>query len=484
MVQKIVISRFNNIAAILHNNKTQEIVAINDDYQVNDIYLGSVHKIFTGINAAFISLDGYRKSGFIHINDIKSLKRNRNVSQIAHILSINQFLLVQVIKEPTLNKGPRLTANINLFGRYTILMPFCNTICISRKIYDEHERSYLHALAVLIKPATMGLIIRSSATGINEEILLEDFRILKQQWYFIQKLAISVSGPSLLYKDEDLIKKIIRDFCHNNIQKIVIDSEDGLKQVRYFLNKWGTISSFDSIKVQLFAKPECILEQFNINNTILDALKPKVNLSLGGYIFIETYEALTIIDVNSGSFNRADNSKEVVLRTNCYAATEIAYQIRVRNINGVIIVDFIDMQSHRDQLQLLEHFNKVLSLDNAKPKIVQLSELGLVELTRRRRGRSLSELFDHRNVEYFSPDWNKKILINHNDWDKSSMIHKNINSLFFNKLFNMGRPIVSSNVICKNRAKGNTSQLISFLQLRYSFIVPLVLYSEIIDIGV
>nr|AYR06553.1 ribonuclease E [Rhodogorgon sp.] len=484
MIHKIVISRFNNIAAVLHNNKTQEIITLSDGYQVNDIYLGSVHRIFTGINAAFVDLGYYRKSGFIHINDIKSLKRSRNANQITDILSVNQLLLVQVIKEPTLNKGPRLTANINLFGRYTVLMPFCNTICVSRKIHDENERSHLHALAILIKPATMGVIIRSSAVGVNEEILLEDFRLLKQQWYFIQKLAISVNYPSLLYKDEDLIKKIIRDFYRDDIQKIIVDSEDGLRQVHYFLEKWKGITSLNNIKVQLFAKPEYLLEQFSINSTILAALKPKVNLSLGGYIFIETYEALTVIDVNSGSFNKTDNSKETVLRTNCYAATEIAYQLKVRNINGVIIVDFIDMQSHRDQLQLLEHFNKVLSLDNAKPKIIQLSELGLVELTRRRRARSLYELFNHRNIDYFSTNWSRKIVIDRSDLQKSSIIHKNINSLFFSKIFAMGIPITKNNAAYKNGIKVNRYHLVKFLRPRYSFVVPLIVYSEIIDISI
>ncbi len=433
MIKKIVISRFNNIAAVLQNSRTQEIIVINHDYQVNDIYLGSVHKIFTSINAAFINLGHNKKSGFIHINDLKPLKKSHNLSKIADVLSINQFVLVQIVKEPTLNKGPRLTTNINLFGRYIVLMPFCNTINISRKIYDQNERSYLQALAILLKPATMGLLIRSSASGVNEEILLEDFRLLKQQWYFIQKLAISKTFPCLLYKDEDLVKKIIRDFYQDNINTIVVDSEESLKQIRYYLNKWRCVASINSIKLQLFKHPECILEKFNINTTIQNALKPKVNLSIGGYLFIETYEALTVIDVNSGSFNKTDNSKETVLRTNCYAATEIAYQLKVRNINGVIIIDFIDMESHRDQLQLLEHFNRVLSIDNAKPQIIQLSKLGLVELTRRRRGQSLFEFFNSK--QYSSTSINTILPINGNLIKKNSLIYKSVNTLFFNTVF-------------------------------------------------
>nr|YP_009243933.1 ribonuclease E [Sporolithon durum]AMK96175.1 ribonuclease E [Sporolithon durum] len=480
MTKKIVISRFNNIAAVLQNNKTQEIIAINDDYQVNDIYLGRVNKIFTSINAAFINLGDYKKSGFIHINDIKPLKKNHNISQITDILSINQIILVQVVKEPTINKGPRLTANINLVGRYLVLMPFSNTTSVSRKVYDDNERAYLHALGVLLKPSTMGLLFRASASGVNERALLEDFRLLKQQWYFIQKAAISKTHPTLLYKDEDLIKKIIRDFYEENIQKIIIDSQDGLKQVRYYLNKWKCLS-LSKIKLQLFTGSECILEEFNINKSISEALKPKVNLSLGGYIFIETYEALTVIDVNSGSFNKSDNSKETVLRMNCYAAIEIAYQLKMRNINGVIIVDFIDMQSYKDQLQLLEHFSCVLSFDNAKPQIIQLSELGLVELTRRRRGQTLYELFNQKKFLDVGLNSSNLFACSNYNTKNNSALYKNINTLFFKKGFSKNITILKQLMFSENKLNISSLYSLYLLNLRYAFIVPLVLYSKIID---
>lgn len=478
MIKKIVISRFNNIAAVLQNSKIQEIIAINYDYQVNDIYLGSVHKIFTSINAGFINLGHNKKSGFIHINDLKPVKKSHNLSQISDVLSVNQLVLVQIIKEPTLNKGPRLTTNINLFGRYIVLMPFCNTINISRKIYDQNERSYLQALAVLLKPASMGLLIRSSASGVNEDVLLEDFRFLKQQWYFIQKLALFKPFPCLLYKDEDLVKKIIQDFYQDNINAIIVDSEDALKQVKYYLNKWCYQSCVgNNIKLQVCNHAESILEKFNINTTIQNALKPKVKLSLGGYLFIETYEALTVIDVNSGSFNKTDNSKEAVLRTNCYAATEIAYQLKVRNINGVIIVDFIDMNSHRDQLQLLEHFNRVLSIDNAKPQIIQLSKLGLVELTRRRRGQSLFELF---KTTYNAYNVNNLLLVQNSNRKKHSLIYKSINTLFFNTVFKKALPIKKC-ISCGLDNRIKKSEKFHYVPLKYTCRIPLVLYSDIVD---
>nr|YP_009395087.1 ribonuclease E [Bryothamnion seaforthii]ARW63855.1 ribonuclease E [Bryothamnion seaforthii] len=444
MVKKIIISYFNSVAAILNHNRIQEIVIINNDYQVNDIYFGIVHKIFSGINAAFIKLGKYGKSGFIHLNDIKPLRRNKKITHISEVLSINQLILVQVIKEPTLNKGPRLTANIHLHGKYIVLMPFCNIILISHRIYDNNERIYLHSLAVLMKPKLMGLLIKSSAQGVSESVILKDLSLLINQWYFIQKTIIITSAPSLIYKDEDLIKKVIRDFYENSVQKIVIDSEDGLKFAYYYLKKWSCISDLTTTKLQLYNRQNSILDKFYIKQAIREALRPKVKLKYGGYIIIENYEALTVIDVNSGSFNRPDNSRETILRINFYAAIEIAYQLRVRNLNGVIIIDFIDMHYQRDQLKLLEHFNKLLILDEARPQIVQLSELGLLELTRMRRGQSLKEIFSNNgiiNLNHPSFCFTNHIYfklffrLSHQYLERKLLINKNIRSLFFNKKF-------------------------------------------------
>lgn len=481
MLKKIVISRFNNIAAVLHNSKIQEITRVNHEYQVNDIYLGSVYKIFTSINAAFVNLGDSKKSGFIHMNDARCLRKNHNLVHIADILSVNQLIIAQIVKEPTLNKGPRLTASINLFGKYLVLMPFSNTISVSAKIYDKNERSYLHALAILLKPPTMGLLIKSSASGINEEILLEDLHFLKQQWYFIQKVAIGSSLPCLLYKEEDLVKKIIRDYYSSDIQAIVADSPESLSQVRYYLNKWRCISSNGSLSLHLFNRPEYILEKFNINSAIMNALKSKVDLSIGSYLFIESYEAFTFIDVNSGSFNQASTSAENILRANCYAATEIAYQLRVRNINGVIVVDFIDMESHKDQLQLLEHFAQVLCVDTAKPQIIQLSKLGLVELTRRRREQSLLELFCSKGQNYSKSETGFMLFGAEKSIEYHDSLNKNINALFFDAFFYNAVYMSKYLSCCDNRLQTVHLQRINLTHLSYSLLVPLILYSQVVD---
>ena len=486
MIKKIVISHFNNIAAIIHNSKIQEIILVKNTYQVNDIYIGSVQKIFSSINAAFIKLGKSGKSGFIHINDIKYLKRHRNIHRITDTLFINQLILVQIIKEPTSNKGPRLTTNINLFGKYIILMPFGNSIQISHKVYDENERLYLHSLALLLKPATMGLIIKPTAVGVHESAIIEDLKSLKNQWYFIEKSVISTYQPALIYKDSDLIKIIARDFHDNNIKKIIVDSRMGLKQLNYFFSKWKL--SVIQTKLQLYDKQECILDQFNIKEAILYSLQPKVHLSSGGYIIIENNEALTVIDVNSGSFNKSDNSKETIIRTNFYAAIEIAHQLKIRNINGVVIVDFIDMQSPKDQLQLLEHFSKLLKNDPCRPRIVQLSELGLVELTRRRRGQSLQELCNEADqTNTYLKSTIRQGYIG-KSWNKNLVIHKNIKALFFNKKFS-NAILLHNKKIINNIKKYNHESFIyydydnkiSLIKLKASYITPLVLYSQLVE---
>ena len=488
MVKKIIVSHFNNMAAILQNNKIQEIITINNTYQVNDIYIGIVQKIFSSINAAFVKIGQYGKSGFIHISDIKSLKKERHLNHITDILSINQLVLVQVIKEPTNNKGPRLTTNINLLGKYVNLMPFCNTIHVSQKIYDFNEKIYLHSFGLLIKPTMMGILIKPSAEGISEDTILRDLNTLKNQWYFIQKAFMASSYPNLLYRDKDLIQKVIRDFYEKDIKKIIIDSEQGLNQVNHHLKKWGCISSLTKSKLQLYKKSECILEQFHIKEAISSALKSKVKLESGGHIVIENSEAFTVIDVNSGSFNKSDNSKETILRTNFYAAIEVAYQLKIRNLNGVIIIDFIDMQSKKDQLQLLEHFGKLLKLDDAKPQIVQLSELGLVELTRRRRGQSLKELF-HSNSNYQSSTGNFKYLTKKTQpyLPDTLNVYKNINSLFFSKKFNQYVELKvknlprESNINTKYLTYFDPINTIYLFNPRANYIVPFGFYSEFIQ---
>nr|YP_009394261.1 ribonuclease E [Leptosiphonia brodiei]ARW62823.1 ribonuclease E [Leptosiphonia brodiei] len=480
MVKKIIISYFNSIAVIVQETKVQQIILVNKIYQLNDIYIGKVHKIFSSINAAFVNLGPNRRSGFIHMSDLKNLKRDAQFFRIRDILSINQLLLVQIIKEPTFNKGPRLTANIHLHGKYVVLMPFCNVIFISNLIYDSNERLYLYSLAILIKPKSIGVLIKSSASGVSESLILHDLALLLQQWYFLQKKFVLIDPPSILYKDEDLVKKVIRDIYEKSITKIVVDSRYFLNLSYYYLKKWSYISPSTKTKIYLYDNHCCILDKFHIKSSIKNALKSKVSLWHGGYLFIQSYEALTVIDVNSGSFNKLNSSKDTILRINLYAAIEISYQLRVRNINGVIIIDFIDMFSQRDKLKLIEHFSGLLSNDDCSPKIVQLSELGLLEVTRRRKSQSLKEVFQLFPVSNFYSRF--FISISNYYLHAQSAVNKGIKYLFFNKSFNKNRPlrnkfsIFSYSFTSKYLYFSNTVHALRFFYPTANYIVPLILY--------
>lgn len=392
MIKKIIISRSNNIAAIVQNDKVQELIFINDNYQLDNIYIGIVHTIFTSINAAFIRLNRYNKSGFIHVSDTKNYARGQNLYSISDSIHTNQVLLVQIIKESNKNKGPRLTANIHLSGKYIILMPFNNTICIANTIYDHNERAYLKALGILIKQTTAGLLFKKSALGVSESNLIEDFQTVQKQWAFIQKSAIHQKPPTLIFQENNIINKIIKEYYDQHVKHIIIDCLQGLTQLEEHKTDVEQQPMIPKTKIDFYKDNKCILNAFHIKQAMIDSLHFRINLPLGGYIIIETSEALTIVDVNSGSFSQSNHTHETILKTNCLAASEIADQLRIRNINGIILVDFIDMKRYKDQILVLEHFHKVLSLDNAKPQIIQLSELGLVEVTRRRTSQSLSEV--------------------------------------------------------------------------------------------
>ncbi|MEN9568702.1 MAG: ribonuclease, partial [Cyanobacteriota bacterium] len=301
--------------------------------------------------------------------------------------------LVQVMKEPTGNKGPRLTGNITLPGRYLVLMPYGKGVKLSRRIKDENERSRLRALANLIKPPGMGLLIRTEADGKAEEAIMEDLEFLQKQWETIQYQANYAKPPVLLNRDDDFIQRVLRDTYSAEVNTIMIDSSSGVKRIKQQLANWSSGRSPQGVFIDYHRESQPILDYYRVNAAIREALKPRVELPSGGYIIIEPTEALTVIDVNSGSFTRSATARETVLWTNTEAATEIARQLRLRNIGGVIVVDFIDMDSHRDKIKLLEHFNNTLKGDKARPQIAQLSELGLVELTRKRQGKNIYELF-------------------------------------------------------------------------------------------
>jgi ribonuclease E len=393
MPKQIIIAEQHRIAAVFSEDQIQELIVATGSHQVGDIYLGVVENVLPGIDAAFVNIGDAERNGFIHVTDLGPLRLKRSAGSITELLAPQQKVLVQVMKEPTGNKGPRLTGNVSLPGRYLVLMPFGRGVNLSRRIRNENERNRLRALAVLIKPAGMGLLVRTEAEGVAEEAIIEDLEALQKQWENIQQEAVTTRPPSLLNRDDDFIQRVLRDVYSADVNRIVVDSHTGMKRVKQHLVTWSGGRTPQGVLVDHHRDRASILEYFRVNAAIREALKPRVDLPSGGYIIIERTEALTVIDVNSGSFTRSATARETVLWTNSEAAVEIARQLRLRNIAGVIIVDFIDMDSRRDQLQVLEQFNKALRSDKARPQIAQLSELGLVELTRKRQGQNVYELF-------------------------------------------------------------------------------------------
>lgn len=393
MPKQIIIAEQHRIAAVFSEDQIQELVVATGQHQVGDIYLGIVENVLPGIDAAFVNIGDSDRNGFIHVTDLGPLRLKRSAGAITELLVPQQKVLVQVMKEPTGSKGPRLTGNITLPGRYLVLMPFGRGVNLSRRIRNENERNRLRALAILIKPAGMGLLVRTEAEGMAEEAILEDLEFLQRQWESIQQEAASTRAPALLNRDDDFIQRVLRDMYSTDVNRIVVDSQAAIKRVKQHLMTWSGGKAPQGVLIDHHRDRIPVLEYFRVNAAIREALKPRVDLPSGGYIIIEPTEALTVIDVNSGSFTRSATARETVLWTNCEAATEIARQLRLRNIAGVIVVDFIDMDSRRDQLQVLEHFNKALKADKARPQIAQLSELGLVELTRKRQGQNIYELF-------------------------------------------------------------------------------------------
>lgn len=393
MPKQIIIAEQHRIGAVFGEDQIQELVVATGQHQVGDIYLGIVENVLPGIDAAFINIGDPSRNGFIHVTDLGPLRLRRSSGSITELVAPQQKVLVQIMKEPTGNKGPRLTGNVSLPGRYVVLIPFGKGVNLSRRIRSEGERNRLRALAVLAKPAGMGMLVRTEAEGTTEEAILEDLEMLQKQWEVVQQDANSTRAPALLNRDDDFIQRVLRDMYAADVNRIVVDSPQGLKRVKQTLLGWNDGQLPQGVVVDLHRERQPILEYFRVNAAIRESLKPRVDLPSGGYIIIEPTEALTVVDVNSGSFTRSTTSRETVLWTNCEAATEIARQLRLRNIAGVIIIDFIDMDYRKDQLQVLEHFNKQLRVDKARPQIAQLSELGLVELTRKRQGQNIYELF-------------------------------------------------------------------------------------------
>lgn len=382
MSKKIVISERDSIAAVMENGKVSEFFITKGDVLLGDVYLSVVDNVLPSIEAAFVDVGMKDKMGFIHTDDIQGK------GTLTEKVQPKQKLIVQVVKEPTGHKGPRVTTSLSLPGRFLVLLPDETGINVSRKIVSNKERARLKSIVSLLKPVGVGVIVRTEAEGQSDQEIQEDMEMLLEKWNSIVTAADTSNPPCLLYRDQDLLYKVIREACTEDTDEIVVDASFALHRTTQLLQHWNM-----KVKVSMHKGSDPLLVAEGVHKEIMNALQTKVNLPLGGYLFIQQTEALTVIDVNSGKFTSSGSQAETILKTNLQAADEIARQLKLRNIGGMVVVDFIDMATREDKLKLLEYFELALESDKAKPQIGQLSDLGLVELTRHRQGQSISEIF-------------------------------------------------------------------------------------------
>ena len=360
---------------------------------VGNIYKGKVVKILPGMQSAFVDV-GLEKAAFLYVADIitemedyapfleeedksNSIelvpRRGRQDLPIEELIQDGQELLVQVSKDPMGSKGARVTSYVTMPGRYLVLMPSLEHIGISRRISDETERARLRSIVETIKPKGYGLIIRTASEGCTEEELKKDLEFLLLLWENIQKKRDRMAAPCLLYSDLDLAFRSVRDLMSQDVERLVIDAEDEYERIRDFVNTY-----FPKLlsKIELFGNGEPIFEAFGVEVDISRALGRKVWLKSGGYIVIDQTEAMTVIDVNTGKFVGKEDLEDTILKTNLEAVKEIAYQIRLRNLGGIIIVDFIDMEREKNRDKVYHALVDAMGSDKARTRISRISDLG------------------------------------------------------------------------------------------------------------
>ena len=388
-------SRFKKIrAAVFEQGELMEVFEEEErsSYLVGNIYRGRVENVLPGMQAAFVDI-GLEKNAFLYAGDavISNFEEDEKVVSANHprieqIVKPRQELLVQVIKEPVGTKGARISVNLTLPGRYVVLLPQVNYIGVSRKILNEAERLRLKELAATAKPEGMGVIIRTLAEGIDGEEIAEDISQLVERWQQLQPKIPHVSLPGLVHKEANLISRLVRDWIDWDVEKITVDTEETAEILRKALLE---IEHPAAKHIHLVTEEELFV-RYGVEDEIRKALRPKVWLKSGGYLIIQQTEALIVIDVNTGKYVGQRSLEETVVHTNLEAAQEIARQLRLRNLGGIIIIDFIDMTSDEGRRQVTDELEKACAKDKTKSQILGLTQLGLLEMTRKKVGQTLT----------------------------------------------------------------------------------------------
>ncbi len=385
-----------------------EIERESDNRMVGGIYKGRVKNLDPGLKAAFVDI-GYAKNAFLHYwdmipaaadssvevvrvnkkKDAGPRKAEPTVKDIPGLYPPGTEIVIQVTKGPIGTKGPRTTTNLSLPGRYLILTPFSDGCGISRKIEDPHERKRLKALInELTIPEGMGVIVRTAGEGKKSRYFVRDLHLLLKKWEEIQRKMDTERAPACLYQEPDIVERTVRDFLTEDIDRVLVDNEGDFKRTQEYV---GQISSRSKGKIVYYKDSIPVFERYNIERQIEQTFQRKVALPSGGQIVIDETEALIAIDVNTGSHkSKSGDEKNTIFQVNMEAAVEMARQIRLRNIGGLIIMDFIDMKERRHRQAVYDKMVELMAEDKAKTHILPISQLGIMQMTRQRQSESLS----------------------------------------------------------------------------------------------
>lgn len=414
MNKELIIRSSSNVVdfALLKDGKLIELHRDNEeekDFQVGDIFIAKIRKPVPGLNAAFVNV-GFDKDAFLHYHDLgpnlKSLMKFTKLvtsgkikdftlknfpfeeeidknGVITDVLSANQSILVQIVKEPISTKGPRISSELSIAGRYLVLVPFSNRVSISQKIDSKEEKERLKNMMTSIKPKGFGIIVRTVAEGKNVSELEKDLQHLLDKWCMLCKKLTTAQHPSKVFGEVNRASSILRDVFNDTFTGIYVDDEELYHQTKDYLqeiapSKVSLVKYYNNKEVPLF-------EKYHIERQIKTSFGRTVSMSKGAYLIIDHTEALHVIDVNSGNrSNKAQTQEETALEVNMIAATEIARQLRLRDMGGIIVVDFIDMNNPENRKILYDHLKEEMSDDKAKHKILPPSKFGLIQITRQR----------------------------------------------------------------------------------------------------
>ncbi|HWQ81290.1 MAG TPA: Rne/Rng family ribonuclease [Ignavibacteria bacterium] len=400
--------------AITEENKLVELFSESPDLSrnVGDLYWGKVAKVMPGIKAAFINV-GFSQDAFLHFSDIDTSiddyssilgddddvdeddEDEEEVANTHHVstgrrpqvnIERGQDIIVQIIKEPVGNKGVRVTSKVSLPGRYLVLLPFNKRIGVSKKIYNYKERRRLKGIVKSMLPPGTGLIIRTVAAGQDENLIRDDLNKLIATWNDIQNKAKTLKPPAILYKDVSTTNSVVRDLFRDDVVRVLIDSKKLYKEIKAYVD--ATSPEF-SDKIEYYSKSAPIFDVYNIEKQIEESLNKKVWLKNSGYIVIETTEAMTVVDVNSGKYAKSRDQEMNSLKINFEAAKELARQLRLRDIGGIIVVDFIDLYEDSNKRKLYDEIRKEFRKDRAKITVLPMTDFGIVQITRQRIRQSI-----------------------------------------------------------------------------------------------